>query len=362
MLLSVVSPYVTPAHAQYSTTSIDSELQQTRQALAELNKQIQKVDQAIADNQKMIDDTAAQISTSEKQLAALQAEIQETEERIAARNEILKERARSLQVDGGSISYINVIFGATSFTDFINRVTAVTTILNADQTLIEEHTNDIQSVKDKQETVKAELAKLEDTKVELEGMQAQIQEQKAQNDALKADLKLQEKGQLAERDRLIAASRPVVTPAVPSNTNNNAAASIPTSTPKASGSVNTVITAGYKYIGNSVYVFGGGRSAYDIANGRFDCSGYVHWAFAQAGVSVGASTDALKNQGTTVAVSDMQPGDLVFFDTYKKDGHVGIYIGGGKFIGSQTSTGVAIASMTSGYWKGVFNGRVKRVM
>jgi cell wall-associated NlpC family hydrolase len=39
----------------------------------------------------------------------------------------------------------------------------------------------------------------------------------------------------------------------------------------------------------------------------------------------------------------MQPGDLVFFNTYKKDGHVGIYIGNGKFIGSQSSTGVEIA-------------------
>ena len=38
----------------------------------------------------------------------------------------------------------------------------------------------------------------------------------------------------------------------------------------------------------------------------------------------------------------MQPGDLVFFDTYKRDGHVGIYIGNGKFIGAQTSTGLRL--------------------
>ena len=57
----------------------------------------------------------------------------------------------------------------------------------------------------------------------------------------------------------------------------------------------------------------------------------------------------------------MKPGDLVFFDTYKIDGHVGIYIGNGQFIGSQTSTGVAIVRMTSGYWADVFNGRVRRI-
>ncbi len=57
----------------------------------------------------------------------------------------------------------------------------------------------------------------------------------------------------------------------------------------------------------------------------------------------------------------MKPGDVVFFDTYKTDGHVGIYIGDGKFIGAQSSTGVAIADMSKGYWKEKFNGRVKRI-
>ena len=74
------------------------------------------------------------------------------------------------------------------------------------------------------------------------------------------------------------------------------------------------------------------------------------------------STETLKHLGETVFPSEMQPGDLVFFDTYKTDGHVGIYIGNGKFIGAQTSTRVAIADMTPGsYWAEVFNGRVKRI-
>ena len=110
--------------------------------------------------------------------------------------------------------------------------------------------------------------------------------------------------------------------------------------------ISAVINAGNKYIGNSVYVFGGGRTASDIAAGRFDCSGFVAWAFSQAGVRVGASTDSLKNTGTRVSTSEMRPGDMVFFNTYKTDGHVGIYLGGGKFIGSQSSTGVAVANMS----------------
>ncbi|WP_155645594.1 C40 family peptidase, partial [Peribacillus simplex] len=96
-------------------------------------------------------------------------------------------------------------------------------------------------------------------------------------------------------------------------------------------------------------------------NGLFDCSGFVAWAYKQAGVNLPASTGALTSAGTQVSKSQMQPGDLVFFNTYKTDGHVGIYVGGGKFIGSQSSTGVAVANMSSGYWADKFNGRVVRV-
>lgn len=127
----------------------------------------------------------------------------------------------------------------------------------------------------------------------------------------------------------------------------------------------SVVTVGNKLIGNSVYVFGGGRNEKDINNGRFDCSSFVHWAFSQVGIFLGpltsTTTDTLKNQGVRITFNEIQSGDLVFFDTYKKDGHVGIYVGDGKFIGAQSTTGIAIVSMETGYWKEKFNGRVIRI-
>ena len=117
---------------------------------------------------------------------------------------------------------------------------------------------------------------------------------------------------------------------------------------------------------NTTYVFGGGRNQADIVAGRFDCSSFVHWAFAQAGVDLGpltlTSTETLKHLGKPVSPSEMKPDDLVFFDTYKIDGHVGVYLGDSRFIGAQSSTGVAIADMSPGtYWNVVFNGRVKQI-
>src|SRR5699024_4001681 len=116
-------------------------------------------------------------------------------------------------------------------------------------------------------------------------------------------------------------------------------------------------SAGKKFIGNSTYVFG----AQDPSSGQFDCSGFVSWAYKQEGKSLPSHTDGLAGVGSKVSYGDAKPGDLVFFVTYKKNGHVGIYTGGGNFIGSQTSTGVAVANMDSGYWKDQFSGLVRRV-
>jgi cell wall-associated NlpC family hydrolase len=98
------------------------------------------------------------------------------------------------------------------------------------------------------------------------------------------------------------------------------------------------------------------------STGQFDCSGFVHAAFAANGIGVGRSTDALVSQGSAVSFGSAQPGDLVFFDTYKTNGHVGIYLGGGRFIGSQSSTGVAVVSMDNPYWKSHFRGVVRRIL
>nr|WP_239585239.1 C40 family peptidase [Amphibacillus cookii] len=129
-----------------------------------------------------------------------------------------------------------------------------------------------------------------------------------------------------------------------------------------SGSVNSVIAAARTYLGNSTYKLGRGRTQSDIEAGIFDCSAFVAWAFRQQGVNLPAYTGGMANVGTSVSPNNMQPGDLVFFDTNGRNGHVGIYLGGGKFIGAQSSTGVAEANMSSGYWARNFSGHVRRVM
>lgn len=374
---------------------------EAQEKLADLNAQIKRVDSAVEDNKEQIEKTEKDIKSTKEEIASLEKEIKDLQNRIEQRNEILKERARTYQENGGSVDYIDVLLGSASFKEFVDRVGAVATIMEADKDLIQSNEADKQDLEKKQSSVEEKLSGLKDMQLDLEEMQkqnlakqeenekakAELEEKQKENEAAKAELEKEDNSLAAKEeeikkmikekkqedlDNLISTTTQATSSSSSdssSNSSSSSSAKKSTSTAKksssseqkATGGKSAVITAGYKYIGNSTYKFGGGRTASDIANGLFDCSAFVSWAYSQGGYSIPASTDALKNYGTQVSYSDIQPGDLVFFDTYKKDGHVGIYIGGGKFIGSQSSNGVEIVSMSNSYWKSVFNGRVVRI-
>ena len=353
---------------QSEITKTDQEIFQVQDELAKLSEQIKRVDQAIIDNNNMIAQTEVKVQASEKEVYGLEQEITFIRDRIDKRNQILKKRALALQENGGKVKYIDVILGSDSFGDFVGRLHAVAAMVQADQDLVKQYEEDQKAVVYKQAKVEKKLSDLKAMKIELEGMQAQILEQKEENDTLKEEWKQKEQEKLSQKEKLqqqdlsLALKEGEIGAVDPNSLPTNSTpinAAIPTTTNEA---INIVIHAGEKYIRNSVYVFGGGRNAYDVSQGRFDCSGFVAWAFAQAGIKVGAHTDILKNLGKRVSFSEARPGDLVFFDTYKIDGHVGIYLGNGKFIGSQSRTGIAIADMTNGYYLKKFNGRVIRII
>lgn len=114
------------------------------------------------------------------------------------------------------------------------------------------------------------------------------------------------------------------------------------------------------------YKLGRGRNLADIKAGKFDCSSWCRYVFEQAGVNIGpmdATTKTMIKLGKSVRTEDLQPGDLAFFDTTDKPpGHVTIYIGGGKCIGSQSSTGVGVFDMNSKYWKPKIHREHRRVL
>jgi cell wall-associated NlpC family hydrolase len=113
----------------------------------------------------------------------------------------------------------------------------------------------------------------------------------------------------------------------------------------ASGNARTVLNWAYSKLGTP-YLYGG-------TGPRYDCSGFTMMAWRQAGVSLPRIVPDQYNATRRVARSDLQPGDLVFFDGL---GHEGIYVGGGKFIHSPHTGDVVKITSLSGYYSSNYVG------
>jgi cell wall-associated NlpC family hydrolase len=102
------------------------------------------------------------------------------------------------------------------------------------------------------------------------------------------------------------------------------------------------------------YEFGG------TSTSGFDCSGFVQHVFAMLGIALPRTADAQYDVGHR-AVGGPHPGDLVFFDTYGGVSHVGIYLGGGKFVHASSSHGVMVSRLSESYWASRYVG-AKRLL
>jgi len=129
--------------------------------------------------------------------------------------------------------------------------------------------------------------------------------------------------------------------------NNNSSYNPPASS---TSSVQAVLNLAYSKIG-CPYVWG--------AEGpnSFDCSGFTSYVFRNAvGVSIPRTSSAQSGYGRTVSKANLQPGDLVFFNTSGSGvSHVGIYVGGGNMIHSpSTGKTVRVTSINSAYYSARF--------
>jgi len=105
------------------------------------------------------------------------------------------------------------------------------------------------------------------------------------------------------------------------------------------------------------YQYGGSTTS------GFDCSGFTSYVFDKiAGKSLPRTAASQYSQGTAVSKSNLQPGDLVFFDNFGYTSHVGIYIGNSQFISATTSKGIAVASINDPYYWGKYYIGAKRVI
>ena len=129
-----------------------------------------------------------------------------------------------------------------------------------------------------------------------------------------------------------------------------------------SSSSNSDIAATAKQYLGTGYVYGGASPR------GFDCSGFTMYVYSQHGYSLphSATSQWQSGLGTRVySISELQPGDLVFFNDPSRNAgkacsHAGIYTGDGQFIHSSSSRsgGIIVSSLTSGYYNTYFVGGI----
>lgn len=188
-------------------TVIESTLEQKNGEISEIEgkekdiqNEIKRIDTNIATMDQNIRDKQEQIEQRKTEIEKVKKEIILLKQQIKERDQILNQRARAMQTSGQSINYLDVILGANSIGDLIDRVAAVTTIVNADKDIINDQKKDQIYLEEKERGIERKLAELEKFRNELQVMKKKLDQQKLQKTEIMNELWQQK--QKIEKDKL----------------------------------------------------------------------------------------------------------------------------------------------------------------
>ena len=258
-------------------------------------------------------------------------------------------RLVSIYTSRDNQSTIAVVLGATSIDDLVNRIESVQSVSSQDVAVVHQVV-----------TFKREITVRQHLLVRDHRAQATLVKQRAAAKArIASELGHQQrlynsiKGEIAhliamQRARQLALARQAQQRLTSYQASNPVTGTLtPDGYVAPPTQYSGVVGIAMQYLGVP-YVWGG------ASPGGFDCSGLVMYVYAQVGVSLPHYTGAQWQMGVPVSQSDLQPGDLVFFDGL---GHVGIYIGGGEFIHApHTGDVVRIDSLAEGWYAATYDG------
>ncbi|WP_084656266.1 C40 family peptidase [Pandoraea norimbergensis] len=114
-----------------------------------------------------------------------------------------------------------------------------------------------------------------------------------------------------------------------------------------------VVLGALNYIGVR-YKYGG-----NTPDSGLDCSGFVRYVFQDTlNFMLPRRSEEMSQVGERIAKTDLKPGDLVFFNTMRRSfSHVGIYIGGDKFVHAPATGGkIRVETLSESYWSARYNG------
>jgi peptidoglycan DL-endopeptidase CwlO len=264
----------------------------------------------------------------------------------------LASRVVAIYTSGESDSTLDVLVGARSLAELVEGLEAVARVSAQDTQVLSD--------------VRTFRAEVQQRRVRLKHARAQQAQLVAERAASKASIE----SRLADRQRMLSSIRTEIAsiraaeqrrqaelerqararlnaPQPLISTFSQPLAEAPSVLPEAPPSqYGGVVGIAMQYLGVP-YVYGGSTPA------GFDCSGFIMYVYAQVGVSLPHNAAAQYGYGTPVDRSQLQPGDLVFFNGL---GHAGIYVGGGSFIHAPHTGDVVKISSMSGWYDSTYVG------
>lgn len=371
------STYIAPITAFAST---DEDIKASTEKLVDLeNKeataesQLSTITATIADNEKKAESLVADMQETQTSMKVLEEQITNLKSAIEKREAKLEEQARSVQVDGDSRNFVDFLLNAESISDVLGRVGVVSQIVSANQSLVEAQAADQDAVVAKQNETEEKVEEQTLLAAKLEASKTDLEQQKLEKEAVVASIAAEKSVVENEKEKFLAVKAAAEKGAeelalVKTTATSNSSASVetvstkttvasevtakPAATEKAvetkkattsNGSWTTIKNAAYGVTGTP-YLYGG------TSTSGFDCSGFTMYAFSAAGINLPRTAGAQYAASTKVSQSEAQPGDLVFFNQTGSIDHVGIYLGNNQFIGSQSSSGVAVTTISQAYW------------
>ncbi|MDM5246536.1 M23 family metallopeptidase [Lysinibacillus sp. G4S2] len=145
--------------------------------------QIQSLNAEIDKTNSNIKNVMAEIHSTNEEIKTLEGSITELLRKIEERDLLLEDRARAIQASG-TVTYLDVLLSSNSFVDFIDRFSAVNSLMEADRQIIHDQKEDKQKLEEQKQVLESKRKKLEDKKAELDRLKASLDGQKTQKNKL----------------------------------------------------------------------------------------------------------------------------------------------------------------------------------
>jgi peptidoglycan DL-endopeptidase CwlO len=352
-LAAVVAAASVVAGTAQADPSIDSKRAQAQRVLVEL----QQLDASAQRANNRYQLASAKLQRLERNLRINKQALGVARTNLGRAQTALAKRLVAIYTTRDEQSTLAVLLGAKSLDDLVSRIETVNSVSRQDTAVIEQVVSFRRQIVQRrtflrrahhlQNTLVRERAAAKDR------IDAQVGREQQLYDSVKAELAhliVQQHARQLAAARVAAARAAAAQSAQAADAavaGFGVSASVGDASVAPPSRYGGVVGVAMRYLGVP-YVYGGSSPS------GFDCSGFVMYVYAQMGVSLPHYTGAQWGYGVSVSRSDLEPGDLVFFDGL---GHVGIYVGGGQFIHAPHSGDVVkISSLSESWYAATYDG------